>query len=825
MLRTYSHITLILLIILCTGAVTSAQEIRISGTVTDASDGQPMPYVNVYLKGTTIGSITDLSGHYSLRSATSTDSIVASFVGYHSITLPIRKTTPQIINITMVQTSTSLKEVEIIPEERWIDLLMKRVIKMKEFNNPDRIQAYECKVYNKVQIDVNNIDEEFKDRRLVKPIDFVFENLDTSDLNQKVYLPVLLSESMSDFYFRRSPRATREFIRASQISGIENQSFTQYLGGMFININVYDNYIPIFEKNFVSPIANFAFATYDFVLEDTVAVEGKTCYQVKFDPKRKQELTFYGRIWIHDSSFAVKKVDMRVADDANFNWINDFYISQTYDDINGQYWTLTRDYRLVDLNPIQTNSKRLLGAFGHATTLYYDYLFDQPKPDEFYSTASNVIIDADAYKKNETYWDENRPDTLSRQEQEIYRMVDTVMSVPAFQLYKKLGYLIGTGYWLQGKFEIGPIYKFLSFNAVEGVRLRVGGRTSNEFSKKLMLEGHLAFGTLDKKFKYAAGVTYMVNKNPRRSVGISFRYDMEQLGQDPNAFAEDNFFASFFRRSPANKLTMVRELKTFYEHEWFPGFSNTVRFIRRDVFPIGDEKFIINNDGTSYVDNSLVSNEIQLYTRFAFRERYLYGEFERANLGTKYPVLELLYGYGIPGFPDSDAEYHRLQFRVKHWFNVFNIGWSKYVFETGKIWGTLPYPFLKIHEGNETFFFYPDAGNLVNYYEFISDTYASLYYTHHFDGIFLNRIPLMRKLKWREVVHGRGVWGTMTEANQEFSEFPVNSGPVNKPYFEAGVGIENIFKVGRIDAIWRLSHLDAPDINKFGIFITFQFQF
>jgi hypothetical protein len=340
-----------------------------------------------------------------------------------------------------------------------------------------------------------------------------------------------------------------------------------------------------------------------------------------------------------------------------------------------------------------------------------------------------------------------------------------------------------------------------------------------------MLEGHVAYGTKDQSFKYAAAVKYMLNRNPRRAIEMSYKYDMEQLGQDPNAFSEDNFFASFFRRSPADKLTMVREYKAHYEHEWFTGFSNTVRFIRRDVYSIGDDKFIINDNGNIYVDNSLVSNEIQLYTRFAYRERYVYGQFERTSFGTKYPVLELLYGYGIPGFPDSDVEYHRLHFKVKQWYNVAHIGWSKYIFETGKIWGKLPYPFLKIHEGNETFLYYPEAGNMVNYYEFISDMYATMYYTHHFDGLFLNRVPLMRKLQWREVIHGRAIWGSLSEENKNYSVLPEGSGDVSKPYFEAGVGIENIFKVGRIDAIWRLSHLDGPDVDRFRIFISFQFAF
>jgi hypothetical protein len=825
MTRYYQHILLLVFVQLVLVVSAMGQETRISGKVTDAGTGEPVPFVNIYFKNTTIGVTSDLNGLFSLTTTQPGDSVYASAIGYETLKRPVKKGISQVINLEMDESMTVLTEVQVRPEERWIELLMRRVIKSKEQNNPDQIQYYQCETYNKIQIDINNLDSNVKDRKIFKPIDFIFEHLDTSELNHKVFLPALLTETISDFYFRKSPHSTREIIKANQISGIENQSLTQYLGGMFLNINIYDNYLNIFDKNFVSPIANFGLSTYEYFLEDTVMIDGRSCYQIRFEPKRKQELTFYGTLWIQDTSFAVKQVDMRVAADANFNWVNDFYISQTYDKVNGQYWALTQDFRLVDMNPFESAKMKALGLFGHVTTTHHNYIFDQPKPDEFYTTPTNVIVESDAYKRNEEWWDSNRPDSLKIQEQQIYQMIDSIKKVPAYEYYKKLVTVVATGYWVTGKFEIGPVYKFISFNDIEGVRLRFGGRTSNDFSNKLMLEGHIAYGTKDGSFKYAAGMKYMLGKNPRRSVGLYYRYDMEQLGQDPNAFSEDNFFASFFRRSPANKLTMVKEYKAYYEHEWFNGFSNTIRFIRRDVYALGDEKFIINDNGSQYIDNSLVSNEIQLYTRFAFREKFLYGEFERASLGTRYPVLELLYGYGIPGFPDSDVEYHRLHFKIKQWFNVANIGWSKYIFETGKIWGTLPYPFLKIHEGNETFFYYPEAGNMVNYYEFISDMYATLSYTHHFDGLFFNRIPLMRKLKWREVIQGRAVWGSLTQANKDYSVFPVNSGDVSKPYYEAGVGIENIFKVGRIDAVWRLSHLDSPNADRFRIFISFNFSF
>jgi hypothetical protein len=524
---------------------------------------------------------------------------------------------------------------------------------------------------------------------------------------------------------------------------------------------------------------------------------------------------------VHDTSFAVKQVSMKVTGDANFNFVSGYIIQQDFELVNNEYWFLVKDYRLMDLNPVE-RSKSLVGTYVHRTAYYRDIVFNRPKEKEFYSTPLNVIVSNNAYNQDEDYWSETRQDSLSQEEKIIYQMVDSVKKVPVFKTWEDFFYLVTSGYLITGKFEIGPVYKLVSFNAIEGLRLRFGGRTSNSFSRKFMLSGHVAYGFKDRRFKFGGGLIYMISKNPRRSMGGNYKFDLEQLGQDQAAFSEDNFFAAFFRRSPADKLNMVTEYEGYYEHEWFTGFSNTIRFKHRDVEAIGDDKFVINQSDRQIVLNSLVSSEIMLNTRFAYRERFLYGEFERTSLGTRYPVVELTYGYGIPDFLGSRFEYHRLQFRLTHKVNTWNIGQSKYTVEAGRIWGKLPYPMLKIHEGNETILFYENSSNLMNYYEFISDTYASVYYSHHFGGLLFNKIPLIRKLKWREVIHGRGVWGTLSDDNYSYNNFPVFSGPLDMPYFEAGVGIENIFKVGRIDAIWRLNHLDGASNDAFRIFFTFQ---
>jgi len=825
-MRKYIHILLAILPWLLFGVqVTHAQYTRVEGRVTDASTGDPVPFANIVFKGTSIGVTSDMDGHYMIETSHPGDSVQVTFIGYFQQTRAIRKGISQTIDFELTESSVNLNEVVVLPEEELVELLMKRLIRKKKFNDPEQIDYYECEVYSKFQVDLNNITEDFQNRRLIRPFSFVFEHIDTNALNHKAYLPVFLSETVSDFYYRKEPGTTREYIRANQVSGVNNTSITQYLGGISQSINIYDNYLIILDKNFVSPIADFGLSTYEYVLEDTVYIGDEPHYQISFQPKRKQELTFVGTMFVHDTSFAVRQIDMQVAGDANFNFIAGYVISQTFEKVNDQYWFVIRDYRLMDLNPIE-NSKSLVGSYVHRTASYRNFIFNRPREKEFYSTPLHVIISNDAYEHDREYWLNARHDSLSQAEKQIYLMVDSVKNVPVYKTWEDFFYLVTTGYLLAGKFEIGPLYKSLSFNAIEGIRLRLGGRTSNSFSKKIMLEGYAAYGFVDQKFKFGGGFTYMLSKNPRRSVGGSFKYDLEQLGQDQAAFSEDNFFAAFFRRSPANKLNMVAEYMGYYEHEWFTGFSNTFRFIHRNVAAIGDEKFFINESPEEQlVLNTLISSEIQINTRFAFRERYLYGEFERTSLGTRYPILGLTYGYGVPNFLGSQFEYHRLQLRISHKINLWNIGHSKYIVEFGRFWGRLPYPMLKIHEGNETILFYENSGNLMNYYEFISDIYGSLYYTHHFDGFFFNKVPFFRKLKWREVVHGRAVWGNLSPENASYSVFPPFSGSLNNPYFEAGVGIENIFKVGRIDAIWRLNHLDSANSDRFRIFISFQFTF
>jgi hypothetical protein len=806
-------------------SILKGQVTKIMGSVTDAITNEPIPFANVYFKGTTIGVTSDFNGLFSIESKLATDTLTASVMGYKSQNRKVLKNRFQEISFRLEPHQIDLPEVVILAGENPAEVLLKKIIGRKEENRKKDFEALQYEVYNKMAVDANNISEQFQQRRLLRPFRFIFDYVDTSTISGKTYLPIFLSETLSEVYVRNSPPSQKEVIRAAKISGIENESVLQFMGNMFQQYDFYDNYFSIFQKNFISPIANFGLNHYKYYLVDSTFIGDKWCYKIMFKPRRKQELTFTGNFWVNDTTFAIKSFELRIADDANINFINDLVLSQEFDLIDGKYWLVTKDAGIGDFN-ILKDSKTTLGFFGKKTTTYRNFVFDVPRDRKFYSQPTNVIVSKKAYDMDEAFWRANRHDSLSKDEKTVYFLIDSLQNLPAFQTWIDIVETIVTGYYKTNFIEWGPYASLLSFNAIEGTRFRLGGRTTSRFNERIRLEGHLAYGTDDGKFKYGGGFLFLPNKNPRRALRVRYKYDIEQLGNSPNAFREDFLFAALFRRNPADKLSMTKELFFSYDHEWFNGLSSRLSVLNKEIIPVYRELIPVrDNLGEILYKKQVGVFELGFETRFAFNEKFLIGDFDRISVGTKYPIIGIQYSYGIQGAFSGEYEYHKLTVGMRQWFNVLNLGWSKYIIETGKIWGTLPYPLLKLHPGNETFLFDEYSYNLMNYYEFISDQYVSVYYTHHFDGFFLNRIPLMRKLKWREVGFFNGVIGTLSERNEWFNVLPANTYSLKKPYMEAGVGIENIFKIFRIDGIWRLSHLDNEEINRFAVFLSFYFAF
>ena len=555
------YIGLVLLLALGSTLTSTAQDAtKIMGFVRDAQTGDTLPFVSIYFKNTQIGTTTGFDGHYALESRKATDTLVASYIGYVTSYLPIQRNRFQTLDIKLEPVKYELEGVVIRPGENPAEILLRKIIDHKPDNDPDKVETYQCQAYTKMQFDVNNLSDKFQNRRILEPFKFVFEQIDTSVVNGKVYLPVMISEAFSDLYYRKTPRVRKEIIKASQISGVENATMSQFVGNMAQDVKIYDNFISLFQKNFVSPISSLGLLYYKYYLIDSTFIDNNWCYNVMFKPRRKQELAFTGNMWIHDTTYAVKKVEMRMAGDVNLNFVNDMLISQEFERTSTGQWMLNREQTIADFNVI-VDSKITMGFFGTRTVVYSGYDFKPVRDDKIYSMPNNIIVLEDANHKKDDFWVKSRPEALTRREASVYRLSDTLKQMPLFRTYVDVIKMIVTGYYVKGNFEWGPYSSTYSFNQIEGSRFRVGGRTSNDFSTKLMLDGYVAYGTRDQKFKYSAGFMYMLGKLPDRVLSASYKYDVEQLGASENAFRQDFILNSIFRRNPQDKLPWFRNIR------------------------------------------------------------------------------------------------------------------------------------------------------------------------------------------------------------------------------------------------------------------------
>lgn len=799
--------------------VAQAQVTKLRGKISDSQSGEPLPFVNVSFPGTTIGTVTDFDGNFFLETRTPGDSLSVSYLGYFPQRVAVRKGAFQELNFALEPESFSLEAVVVKPGENPAHKILRSIIRNKSRNNTDNLESYSYESYNKIEVDLNNVDDNMKNKKIFKQFQFIFDYVDTNAVTGKAYLPIFISEAISDYYFQRRPKVEREVIKATKISGVKNESVAQFTGKIYQKVNVYDNYINVFDQGLVSPIADAGLLYYKYYLIDSAYIGNKWCYQVSFKPRRRQEPTFTGDFWVNDTTWAIVKTQVRIAADVNINFVNDLVATAEYKLVNDTLWfpdklTLFVDFNLTD---------KTTGFFGHKTTVYNNVKVNIPLPQSLEAVNEPVVVRDSAMQKSTDYWQTARPFELTEKEAGIYSMVDSVQQVPMYKTFIDIVNMFVNYYYVVGKFEIGPYYKTYSFNEIEGNRFRISGRTSNAFSTRLMLSGFAAYGDKDNRFKYGLGALYMVNKSPREAVSINYKSDIEQLGQSPNALTEDNILTSVLRRNPNYKLSLVKELNLSYHKEWVTGFSNSVTFNHKVVFPTEYIPFTQVPDGAALprITNAMLT----VNTRWQKDERFVAGEFERVSLGSPYPELNFNVSGGLRGVLDSDYDFLKLHFNYYHKFNINPFGYARFIVDAGKIFGKVPYPMLQLHEGNETYAFDRFAFNMMNYYEFASDQYVSVFFEHHFQGFFLNRIPLMRRLKWREVAAGKFLVGSISEENKNVLEFPLGLNEVSEPYGEVSVGVENIFKVFRVDAMWRLSHLDNPNIEKFGVRVGLQIIF
>lgn len=791
-----------------------AQSTKVRGKVTDAKTGEVLPLVNVFFTGTTVGMTTDFDGEYFLETREEVSELQASFVGYLPKVVKIRRGAFNAVDFQLESQTFDLDEVKVTPGENPAHAILKKVSKNKKRNSPNHFSEYYCKTYTKMELDLTNIKPEFKNKKLQKNFGFIFNHMDTSAITGKAYLPVMISEASADYYFRRSPSLSREVVRASRISGIEEDySLAQFTGHLHVNVNLYDNYIDIFEVRFASPLSDHGLLYYKYFLVDSLQKDGRKIYKIRFHPKAFSTPVLDGEVNIDSTTWALESAHVKMVKGLNVNWIRHLVIDNQNQLVGDSVWFPKQDKIFADFSIVMSDSSKMVSFLGHRQIDYSDVELQPVIPKEIEKMDNDIIIDNQVLKNDAHFWDTVRPYQLSDKEKQIYNMVDSVKNVPLYQnIYSVVTMVLG-GYYDTKYVGIGPYYKLLSFNNQEGCRFQVGARTTTDFSRKIRLFGHFAYGTKDDRYKGGGGFTYSFNELPTSQLTMSFKHDVVQLGAGINAFTEGNILSSIFSRGDNDRLSMVNQWDAQFIKEWRQGFTNTLSVQVRDLFSSPYVPFI----KPDYEEMpSIQSMMISLNTRLSRNEIVVRKAFEKYFMGSDYPIIGIDLAAGLKGIFKNDYEFYRVVGSINYDFAISPFGTSQMVLTGGKIFGKVPYPLLKLHEGNATYFYDPYAFSCMNYYEFASDKWLAFFWEHHFKGFFLGKIPLMKRLKWREVFIFKGLIGTLADKNngslpdtKAILLFPEGMSSVSKPYFEAGVGIENIFRLFRVDAIWRLTHRES----------------
>ncbi len=817
----------LLLGIFCFPKTALAQKTVISGKVYDAQTLEPLPFVNIAFKDSKVGTTSGMDGSFYIDTYYATDSLTASFMGYKRLTRKVKLDASQVIDFPLQEGSVSLSEFVVSAKEfeNPAHAILKNVNRNKPINNRAKLDAYQYEAYNKIQFDLNNFGDKFSKRRVFKDFDFIFDNIDSS--NAKVSLPFFITESISDYFYQRKPRGRKEIIKANRVSGINNESISQFMGQMYQDVNIYENSLTIFGKNFVSPISGYGLSFYRYYLVDSAYIGNKWCYRLDFLPRNENELVFEGHMWINDTTYAVKEIEARILKSANINFISDLLVKHVYDEVEREVWMLTKEKLIADFAIVESET----GFYGRKMTSYRNFVINEPKEPDFYSGAEFVLIEKDASERSNEFWMDARHEIISSNEQAIYNMVDSLKSNPRFLTYVDVVNFLIQGYKKYGKIEVGPVFTFLSFNQVEGLRPKFGLRTSNDFSKDMILEGHVAYGFRDRAWKYMLGGRYLLGRKPRQIIGAFYSEELELVGQVPVFFPRDHWVQFFTVRNPQDRLMFNRQLRIFTEREWFTGFSTLLEFRHQRLEPRGawsfDQRVRVGDDINAVVTiPGITATEISIGSRFAHRETFVSGEFERISLGSKYPIVSARLDMGISGLLGGQYNYQRLTLNVHDRISLGPLGSFSFVAEAGKTWGRIPYPLQFIHAGDESIFYNSRAFNSMNFFEFVSDRYASLRAEYRLDGLIFNKIPLLQKLKWRELVGVNTLVGSLNQDTEAAFVLPERTFALGaKPYAEAYLGVENIFKFVRLDAIWRLSYRHKPNVRNFGLLIGFQIQF
>lgn len=823
---------LLLLLTICINSfyLNSQTVSSVKGRVTDLKTGEPITGASIYFSGTNDYTSSNFEGKFNIKTSDG-DTLNIVYVGYHTQKIHVPKGSDLNLNIKMEVKEVVFSGAKTVNKVNKALKIIENAQNNKHLYNFEQLSSFECESFTKIQIAVNNVSEDLKNKKLLKSVESIFDTMSyLSEDKGKQVLPIFISENLSNFYYNKNPRQNKEVIIASRVKGVgvEDGSFlSQLLGSTFQQYNFNDNILPILQKNFISPIAKSSFSYYNFKLVGSSFMEGskRKLYQIEVTPKNPLDLVFTGYVWIEDSTFAMRKLTLSITNKANLNFVEKLKITQELEPTSAGAYVPVKSRILIDIAELSKNSAGMIALFNNS---FKKMEVNKERSAKFYDYP--ITLMEDATQKSDEFWDTARHEELSPDEKRALSKIDTLTNVKVVKNYVEFINILFNGYKSLGKIDLGPYALLYGYNVLEGHRIRVGAKTNFSFSKKYIFSGYGAYGFSDQQWKYKLQAEKVISRKHWTMAGLSYKRDVEQIGVTDDYYGSSNLFTTVSVFA-ASQLNRTKESKAWMQSEFIKGWNAKIVLMHKEYQfePVKKFNFAYGeNLNDTLAKSSDFTNATATFSlRWAPKEYYLQNDNERVRQSKPGGLaLAINYTRGIKGILGSKFDYNRITASVEKGLSFGYWGRTDFTLSGTKIFESLPYPLLEVHRGNQSFIYNSTAYNQMDFFEFVTDQSLFFKMEHHFNGAIFNRIPLMKKLKWREFVEGRAVLGSISERNialiPRYDENSVAVSPIKnainkEPYMEVAYGIENIFKVLQVVAVHRLSHLNGVGYRKFGV--------
>ena len=813
----------------------------ISGKITEFGSNKPIQNATVHLKGNTKSTLTTMDGTFKLYATEWHDSLEITCVSFEPLIIGLQQGHTLNIEGYMKSKTNALQEVVVTTSKKPGKSFMQKVIDHKANNNPDRFRSYSYQRYTRNELDIDNIDfQNSKGTGLKSLMLKIYAGFDTTAKYDKE-LPIYFAERIVNNYHSVSPNIDKENIIAKKFLGLKTDNLLSKLDKFYLTFNVYEDWVPIFDQTYASPLNSNAFNYYNYFEGDKIEDDGDTLQQIRFTPIRSYERAFSGTMWINTKTFAITTINVHLNKTANLNFVNDISYYEDYKEVydsstNSQVFMpfkFTSEVKFESglslLGLPVTENKNNVKFIVKNTTVTDKLKLNTTEPNTY---VPNLILKEQTtnWEKSELFWQQNRSDSLTIHEKNVYKMVDSLKQNKLFNRDVKLVAFAGTGYWDFGKYlRVGPYSSFISSNNIEGLRFRLGFWTMPGINKKVNLFGYGAYGTKDQKLKGLLGLKYVWNAARWTKTTISYGSDYDFIVDQDDELDMDNLISSLLRKKIPNTITYTKKAEIYHEQYLTSNFSAKASLSYKELDPVFDFKYRPINPIThipydSIFEKVLPVAEVSIGIRYAHKERTTILNYDNIRLGTFFPVITAKYTYG---FQQGKAQFsfHKVNVGIEHMLRLPPKMKLFYKLELGKVFGTIPYLLLNIPLGNGYFVASKYQFNTMIPYEFASDKYASFHSRFYLGGALFDKIPLIQKLGWRERFSFSAYWGSMNKANIEYNKNSNFNVVGNVPFMESSVGIENIFHILSIEYYRRINYLNNPYAKKDGIFLGLTLSF